>query len=63
MLVVTLPELYFCKSIMETELKAVDLKDILEYRSGLPFIWFTKEVSRAKRDANNDKKQQFLRET
>ena len=47
---------------METELKAVDLKDTLEYRSDLPFIWFTKEVSRAKRDANNDKKQQFLRE-
>ena len=30
MLVVTLPELYFCKSIMETEVKAVDLKDTLE---------------------------------
>ena len=50
----------FVKSIIETELKAVHLKDTLEYRIDLPFIAFTKEFSRAKRDEDNDKKNSNL---
>ena len=50
----------FVKSIIETELKAVHLKDTLEYRIDLPFIAFTKEFSRAKGDEDNDKKNSNL---